>query len=165
MRFSPGWSVGCFFVPLAGLYMPCLVFRELWKASTPSAGAHWQKVPVSPVVGLWWVMCVAAAVTHYSPWGIVAGKWRLTDSNRFEGFWLSALLEFSRGFLIAEIIGIVVNVLTVVVILSITHLQENRRFLLADLEMPEFATRSHQTLLPDEVSNLTGILDQSKWAR
>ena len=52
MRFTPGWSVGWFFVPVANLVMPYQVMREIWQAS--SNPGNWKGEPVPAKIGAWW---------------------------------------------------------------------------------------------------------------
>jgi len=33
LKFTPGWAVGCYFVPFANLGLPFLAMREIWNAS------------------------------------------------------------------------------------------------------------------------------------
>ena len=35
LRFSPGWAVGWFFVPIMNLFRPYQVMKEMWRKSTP----------------------------------------------------------------------------------------------------------------------------------
>lgn len=52
MTFTPGWSVGWYFVPIANLWKPYQAMQEIWKASkNPSA---WSAETVPQLVGLWW---------------------------------------------------------------------------------------------------------------
>src|SRR6266436_5309609 len=37
MKYTPGWSVGWFFVPFAGLFMPYWVLKEIWQVSSPGS--------------------------------------------------------------------------------------------------------------------------------
>jgi uncharacterized protein DUF4328 len=39
LRFTPGWAVGWWFVPLANLVVPLLIMVELWRASDPRVAA------------------------------------------------------------------------------------------------------------------------------
>jgi hypothetical protein len=52
MEFTPGWSVGWFFVPLANLVKPYQVMRELWRTS--SNPGDWKGEPVPAKIGAWW---------------------------------------------------------------------------------------------------------------
>jgi hypothetical protein len=60
MKFTPGWSVGWFFVPVASLWKPFQAMREIWQAST--LPGNWQAVPNSPVVGWWWALYIGNAI-------------------------------------------------------------------------------------------------------
>jgi hypothetical protein len=52
LRFTPGWAVGWWFVPLANLFMPYLAVRELWRASV--AGARHEGRTSGLLVPAWW---------------------------------------------------------------------------------------------------------------
>ena len=55
LRFSPGWAVGWWLIPLANVVMPYLTMRELWKASDPQAGAvEWKMGKKTWLLPLWW---------------------------------------------------------------------------------------------------------------
>jgi len=68
LRFTPGWAVGWWCVPLANLVKPFQTMRELWKASGDTYG--WPALPTTALVGWWWgsylgaqfVLGVASAV-------------------------------------------------------------------------------------------------------
>jgi len=50
---TPGWTIGCFLVPILNLYKPHKVVQELWKASTPAPGP-WRANPASLLITAWW---------------------------------------------------------------------------------------------------------------
>jgi hypothetical protein len=54
MRFTPGWSVGWFFVPIMNLWRPFQVMREIWQASAQPG--NWRAVQAPPLLGWWWAM-------------------------------------------------------------------------------------------------------------
>ena len=60
MMVSPGWAAGWFFVPLMNLFMPFVMMRELWKAS--SRPSDWQMEAASPAILGWWVLWIASGV-------------------------------------------------------------------------------------------------------
>ncbi|MBL4687979.1 MAG: DUF4328 domain-containing protein [Nannocystaceae bacterium] len=37
-KFSPGFAVACWFIPLGNLFLPALVFRDAWRASRGRGG-------------------------------------------------------------------------------------------------------------------------------
>lgn len=53
MKYTPGWTVGWFFVPLANLIQPVLAVQELWRVSQRGEGS-WAARDASPLVGVWW---------------------------------------------------------------------------------------------------------------
>src|SRR5262245_7669425 len=52
MVFTPGWSVGWYFVPIANLWKPYQAMKEIWKAS--AAPLHWKDQPRGPILPWWW---------------------------------------------------------------------------------------------------------------
>ncbi|GHS88497.1 hypothetical protein FACS189487_06900 [Campylobacterota bacterium] len=60
MKFTPGWSVGWYFIPIACLWKPYQAMREIWCAS--SNPQNWQKQDVSSLLGWWWFLWVVSAV-------------------------------------------------------------------------------------------------------
>lgn len=53
MRFSPGWTVGWFFVPVMNLFRPFQAVREVWKASDPNAPERWDQKETSHLLKIW----------------------------------------------------------------------------------------------------------------
>ena len=57
-RFSPGWAVGAWFVPIVMLFRPYQIMKEVWQGSHPAGGdgdlLAWRQAPVSPLLGFWW---------------------------------------------------------------------------------------------------------------
>lgn len=65
LEHSPGGAVGWFFVPFVGLYLPCVIAQEIWKASKPSAiGSSWRGEDGSNLIGLWWICHVGALLLN-----------------------------------------------------------------------------------------------------
>ncbi len=54
LRFTPGWSVGTFFVPVLNLWGPYQAVRDLAKASRNPL--HWDLEDTSPLIVVWWVL-------------------------------------------------------------------------------------------------------------
>lgn len=58
LRFSPGWAVGWFFIPIANLFVPFSVFREIDRASQPTGFVDteaWKSNAPGVVITLWWL--------------------------------------------------------------------------------------------------------------
>lgn len=64
LRFSPGWAVGWWFVPIANLGMPYLTVRELWTTSVPEPDGS--RRARAPKIGWWWAAYLAAGLLSIS---------------------------------------------------------------------------------------------------
>ena len=83
LKYTPGWAVGWFFVPIFSLFRPVQVVTEIWRASDPAVGHEedWQKAPTSPLIGLWWALFLI------SNWvGLVAVRILLTTPESVTDF-------------------------------------------------------------------------------
>jgi len=59
MRFSPGWSIGCYFIPILNIYRPYQAMKEIWRVSKNPR--NWQKERGSALLGWWfglWLISV-----------------------------------------------------------------------------------------------------------
>jgi len=52
LRFTPGWAVGWYFVPIANLWKPYQAMSEIWRASKNPT--DWQSEPTSGLLRWWW---------------------------------------------------------------------------------------------------------------
>lgn len=52
ITFTPGWSVGWYFIPIAHLWKPYQAMKEIWKAS--SNPQNWGNELVSSLLPWWW---------------------------------------------------------------------------------------------------------------
>ena len=54
MVYSPGWSIGYYFIPILSLYKPYHAMKEIYAASrNPST---WQNEMSTPLLGWWWAL-------------------------------------------------------------------------------------------------------------
>ncbi len=58
-EYSPGFSVGCFFIPIVNLFLPFQAVRELWRAS--QCPTEWKSQSSSQIVGWWWALWLLSA--------------------------------------------------------------------------------------------------------
>ena len=57
LRFTPGWSVGWWFVPIMNLFRPFQIMSETWRANDPGAvGDDWPSARRTPLIGWWWAL-------------------------------------------------------------------------------------------------------------
>ena len=57
MEYTPGWSVGWYFVPIYSFWKPYQVMREIWHVSAQPKG--WQSERAPALVGVWWFLFLA----------------------------------------------------------------------------------------------------------
>jgi hypothetical protein len=79
LRFTPGWAVGYFFVPLFHLWRPYQAMNDLWRASK-SPGA-WQSVAPDSVLGRWWIFWIIANLLG---WAALRASLTAYDSDSFQ---------------------------------------------------------------------------------
>jgi hypothetical protein len=60
LKYSPGWAVGYFFIPILNLFRPCQVMLEIWRESDPARlqvpgeSLETTKASSAAIVGWWW---------------------------------------------------------------------------------------------------------------
>lgn len=60
LRYTPGWAVGWFFVPILNLWKPYQAMSDLWRASRRPA--DWMRTSAGPILGLWWALWLASNI-------------------------------------------------------------------------------------------------------
>ena len=60
MEFTPGWSIGYYFIPILALWKPYQAMKEIWKASkNPS---NWNSQSVSRLLPIWWSIWIISNI-------------------------------------------------------------------------------------------------------
>jgi len=59
LRYTPGWAVGWYFLPIVNLWKPYQAMREIWRASRNAPA--WANQPSSPLLGWWWFLWVVSS--------------------------------------------------------------------------------------------------------
>jgi hypothetical protein len=64
LKYSPGWAVAYYFIPILSLFRPLQVMRETWKASDPAhaGGTAWQALTAPALLGWWWVFSIISEI-------------------------------------------------------------------------------------------------------
>jgi hypothetical protein len=60
MSFSPGWSIGYYFIPILNLWKPYQAMKEIWKASKQPT--DWKSQSASSILPLWWFLWLVSGV-------------------------------------------------------------------------------------------------------
>jgi len=120
LRFTPGWAVGWFFVPIMSLFRPYQVVSEIWKASNPNANmadsSSWRNLPTPPIVGVWWALFLIA---NYI--GQFAFRMILTGKE------LSDLLLSAYATMAWEALDVVAGIpITILLVRGISQFQETK---------------------------------------
>jgi asparagine N-glycosylation enzyme membrane subunit Stt3 len=79
LRFSPGWTVGYFFIPIVFLFRPYQATKEIWKASDPAlADAHplgWMTAPGAAILKFWWAAWLVSDYVSYNSLTTTISMW------------------------------------------------------------------------------------------
>lgn len=54
MQFTPGWSIGYYFIPILTLWKPYQAMKEIWQAST--SPSDWESQNISGILPVWWTL-------------------------------------------------------------------------------------------------------------
>jgi hypothetical protein len=95
-RWAPGWAIGGWFIPLANIVIPFLVFSSTWRRSDGRPGA---RAPLPLIVWAWWILFVIGEVMIQIEFDVnTKSSLDARDTLRIVGF---AVIAASGGFLIA----------------------------------------------------------------
>jgi len=123
LKYSPGWAVGWFFVPILSLWKPYQVTTEIWKASDPTTDINdstaWQKSPTSSIISSWWFLFLVSAFI-----GNILFRFVLQAETPNE------LLTASWWSFIMGAIDIVIAILTILIVRNIDQRQQMKNQLL-----------------------------------
>ena len=117
-RFTSGWAVGWFFIPIMSLFRPYQVVSEIWKASNPEIDPELNTVehlPSSAVVALWWAFFLLSNFI-----GNIAARLLFDDDT------ITDLLTSTYAYIVSYAIDIVGLIITIVMVRKISQMQEMR---------------------------------------
>ncbi len=111
MKFSPGWSVGYYFIPILHLFRPYQAMKETWKISKNPA--DWQSQAGSALLRWWWALWLIAEFL---------GKFSFRMSMRADT--VSSLKDATVMSIISEIIRIPLCIVAVSLVSAVYTMQE-----------------------------------------
>ena len=124
LRFTPGWAVGWFFVPIMSLFRPYQVASEIWKASDPKVnitdGTAWKSAATSPIVGWWWAFFLISNVL-----GQIVLRMSLSGEE------LTDLLSSTYAYIVSDAIDVIGIVITILMVRGISQFQETKSQLIS----------------------------------
>jgi len=66
---TPGWTIGCWFVPFVNIIAPCIVVLRLWRASDPSSPAGDSQGRQGWLLAYaWWGAFLALSAAGFAVW-------------------------------------------------------------------------------------------------
>lgn len=111
MRFTPGWSIGYYFVPIMSLFRPYQAMKEIWQVSQDPRG--WKSQGGGPLLGSWWALWLIS-------WAVGQWAFRLFNfANSIE------MLKTATGIsIVSSVIGILLCLVAVQLVKTIAGRQE-----------------------------------------
>ncbi len=72
-RYTSGWSIGGWFIPIASLWIPVRIMHDLWQGSDPEITGHrdWRGLRRTALIGWWWGLYLLSHVLTVTPFGVV----------------------------------------------------------------------------------------------
>jgi hypothetical protein len=124
MRFTPGWSIGWFFVPIMNLFRPYQVVQEIWRVSDPDPEPG--PPTLAPMIGFWWVLHIVSGIASQASFRM---SWRAKTLDEYVvAAWVSV---------VSDAIDFVLAPVAIAVVWSIHSRQQLRSRRLADAGPPE----------------------------
>jgi beta-lactamase regulating signal transducer with metallopeptidase domain len=114
-RFTPGWSIGSWFIPFANLVIPVLIVQDLWRGSTVGtrrADPSWRTARSSALVGWWWAAWIVSIV-----------RFAYSGANFHESDSLDDIEASNIVALVGVVVLAVAAVLALVVVRALSHRQ------------------------------------------
>jgi len=110
MTFTPAWSVGWYFIPVATLWKPYQAMKEIWCASHQPA--DWRNAPTSALLPWWWFLWLVSNVL---------GQAIFRMALRAEE--IDELMTVNRVYLASDVVEIVLAFVTLALIKAIHSAQ------------------------------------------
>jgi hypothetical protein len=89
MKYTPGWAIGWYFIPIANLYKPYEAMKEIFEMSNTS---RFGRSKPSGIVGVWWMLWILSGA-----FGTIAARY-YTHAGNLESAKTAALLSmFGNG--------------------------------------------------------------------
>ncbi|GAA0374117.1 DUF4328 domain-containing protein [Streptomyces blastmyceticus] len=108
-----GWAVGAWFVPVANLWLPYRVAREVWQASAQSTpDGSWRKVSHAPVKAWWFLLVGSLAVDK-----IGSTFYKHADSA-------NALRQASAVVMVSDLLSVAAAAFAILFVRKLTAMQE-----------------------------------------
>jgi uncharacterized protein DUF4328 len=108
MRFTPGWAVGYWFVPILNLWRPKQVLDDLWRATdarADEAPETWRSLPASGLVGVLWALIIVSTLFGLYARGSDSSATIAELKHHNTVFIVSQLLSLATGACLYKLVG------------------------------------------------------------
>ncbi|NUP07398.1 MAG: DUF4328 domain-containing protein [Polyangiaceae bacterium] len=114
IRSTPGWAVGWFFVPIAAVWKPYQVMREIWLASAPQhRGREWWHAGTPSLLPGWWCGWVL----------MFLGSWLL---QRLDRETIEERIQFNQWLGIHCLVTLAATILAALIVYGLVRRQRER---------------------------------------
>ena len=121
LSYSPGWAVGCYFVPFLNLVRPYQVMQQIWKASDPGYASDdsraWRNAPGTVFVGFWWCFWLTASLA-----GQITFRIQMSPTPGIDSLKTAAVID-----VIGDIFTVAAGTCLLFLIYGITGRQEEKQ--------------------------------------
>ena len=141
MRFTPGWSIGWYFIPIPNLWKPYQAMKEIWGVSkNPS---DWQDESDSTLLGWWWAFWLVS---------VTSGLPMLNASVNLDS--VSSLESFTTLLIVYNIIDIISCLIVLSIVATIASNQEK---LVSDFSTPNWKNDFDQKRIQERVTGIPKV--------
>lgn len=110
MEYSPGWSIGYYFIPILTLWKPYQAMKEIWKTShNPD---DWATAKVGHIVGIWWFFWIANSMLGQATFRMAKNAEEIQD-----------FLNANIVSQLSEFVAIPLAIVTLILVNKIYHAQ------------------------------------------
>jgi hypothetical protein len=145
MKFTPGWSVGWFFIPIAHLWKPYQTLKEIWNKNQFIEVSGLSEKRSAKFIGLFWAFFI---LSNSLGWGVLRLSLKATE--------LPQLMMLNKLTLLSDLMEIPCYVMTIILVER-----------LCKVHMQHFATRSqaYELLMSGLPAEEREARSQSKWVQ
>ena len=122
LRYTPGWAIGAWFIPVGNLFIPKQIADDVWRTSDPAlpphAGAQWMFKPVPAMMHVWWAAWLAQGVLGFAASALNQTAIMQQDISDYR---MALGLEGANDFLI-----VLSGILLIKIISEVTERQRER---------------------------------------
>ncbi|MBT5230284.1 MAG: DUF4328 domain-containing protein [Methylococcales bacterium] len=115
LKYSPGWTIFGFIIPIVSLFIPFQIAKEIWQGSFtkhPSQPDDWKKQTTPITIKAWWGFFVCASLTAFMSAQVMARTQSVTH-----------IVQAIEGIIISNFMSILSAWFAIQMIKTITQLQ------------------------------------------